>query len=66
MAKVWVDQDKCASAQVCTGIAPEIFELNDKNKAYVKGENEDLTGDKLDKAKQAADSCPMNAILVEE
>ncbi len=66
MAKVWVDQDKCASARVCTGLAPEIFELNDNNKAYVKGDNENLTGEKLEKAKKAADSCPMQAINVEE
>lgn len=45
---------------------PEIFEMGDDDKAHVKEEKEELEGEELENAKEAADVCPVEAIHVEE
>jgi ferredoxin len=52
-----VDQKKCIGCGLCTSICPEVFELKNSKAAVIgncKG-NED-------KCKEAADSCPVQAI----
>ena len=43
----------------CTGVAPDVFEMNDEGLASV-------VGDDVASAKEAAESCPVEAIEVED
>jgi len=53
---VEVDRDKCVGCGACANICPEGFEIKD-GKAQVKDT-------KADCIKQAADSCPVDAIRI--
>ncbi len=64
MAKVRVNKDKCIGCAACTIIAPEVFELGEDGKSKVKVE--DVSGELLEKAKQAKETCPTGAIEIEE
>lgn len=60
--KITVNKELCIGAGTCTVIAPEVFEFDDNLKAQVKdpnGASEDLIID-------AAKSCPVLAIILED
>lgn len=59
--KAIVDQDICIGCGLCAEIASEIFELKD-DKAHVK--ISEIPESLLDKAKEAAQSCPVDAISI--
>jgi len=63
MPKIKVDQDKCIGCNTCPLIDPETFEL-DQNiyKAKVKKQPETIT----EATKSAVESCPVQAISIEE
>lgn len=58
MAKITVNEN-CIGCGACTGVAPEVFEINDEGLASVIGED-------VASAKEAAESCPVEAIEVAE
>ncbi len=60
--KVTVDRDMCTGIGNCVVVAPTVFKLDDKNKAVVL----DITTVNKDKLVEAAESCPMEAIIVED
>lgn len=60
MAKVEVNKDLCIGCGSCVAIAPDTFEFGDDGLAEAK--NEEITED----VKDAAESCPTDAIEVEE
>ncbi len=60
--KVKVDEEKCTACGTCASIAPNTFELKDDGKAQVKKQN----GEDDDTLLQAAQSCPSEAISVED
>ncbi len=60
--KVRVDEDKCIGCGVCVNSCPEVFELNDDNKAIVL-EDADFDSCDLD---EAIDNCPTDAIVEED
>ena len=63
MAKVTVDQETCIGCELCSTLCPKIFEVkNGKSKPKKK----DISGDEIECAKKAAESCPTNSIKVEE
>jgi ferredoxin len=53
-----VDQSKCEGNQVCIGIAPDVFEMNNENKAYVKNPK----GFDETTIQTAINGCPTQAI----
>ena len=61
--KVRVDEEVCVGDETCTEICPEIFEM-EGGVAVAKMEEvpEELEG----ACKEAAESCPVDAILIEE
>jgi ferredoxin len=61
--KVRVDPEMCVGDETCVEICPEIFEMQE-DVAVAKMEEvpEELEG----KCKEAAESCPVEAILIEE
>ena len=57
-----VDRKICVGAGNCVAIAPEVFALDDENKAVVtnpKRAEDDIIW-------KAAESCPVDAILLED
>jgi ferredoxin len=58
---ITMDQDECIGCGVCAQIWPEVFELDeDAGKAKV------IRSEGADCALEAADSCPVGCIHVEE
>lgn len=60
--EVHVDRELCIGAASCVAVAPEVFELDDENKAIVKDKNGVDEQTLLDAAK----SCPTNAIILKD
>ena len=61
--KVKVDPDLCTGEELCVGICPQIFEMQgDKAVAKIN----DVPPDLADCCKDAVDSCPSAAIIIEE
>ena len=58
MAKITVNES-CIGCGACTGVAPDVFEMNDEGLASV-------VGDDVASAKEAAESCPVEAIEEED
>ncbi len=62
--KAIVDRDACISCGLCASVCPEVFELDDEDISTViedpiESENEDC-------AREAEDSCPTDAIHLED
>ncbi len=62
--KAYVDKDQCIGCGVCPTICPEVFEMSGDNVAVVIGDSVP-EGAKSD-AVSAQESCPVDAIKVEE
>ncbi len=60
--KIEVDRDKCIGAASCIGVASNVFELDDENKAVVI----DAYGDDDETILRAAKSCPVKAIIIKD
>jgi ferredoxin len=61
--KVRVDEEVCVGDETCTESCPEIFEMEgDVAVAKMEEVPEELEG----ACKEAAESCPVDAILIEE
>jgi ferredoxin len=63
MTKVRVDMNLCQSHGECAYVAPEIFELGDDDVLQWK---EEVDPSLREKAEEAADACPMQAIRIED
>lgn len=62
--KTRVIPEKCIGCTLCTSVCPDVYEMDDEDKAFAKNENvpADLEGE----VREAAESCPTEAIEVEE
>ena len=60
--KVKVDRDLCISVGNCVAYAPTVFALDKENKAIVL----DPSSVDDDALLEAAESCPENAIIIED
>jgi len=59
--RVKVDRDLCIGVSNCVAFAPTVFKLDEENKAVVL----DPSSVDDDTLLEAAESCPENAIIVE-
>jgi ferredoxin len=57
-----IDYDRCVGSSICVLTAPGTFALNDDRQSTVI----DPTGDVEEKVLEAAEGCPMAAIIVED
>lgn len=62
--KVWVDRDRCQGHTLCAMIAPDSFELDDVD-GHSSAVNEIVPADQEDAVREAAQSCPEQAIIIE-
>ncbi len=60
--RVWVDHHVCVGNAMCETIAPKVFVLN----ANRQSEAVDPEGDTVEKILDAAENCPVSAIIVED
>ncbi len=61
--KVRVDPDLCTGCGLCVETCPEIFVIDD---VVARAMSENVPEDELDACREAADSCPVEAIKIEE
>ena len=54
-----VDQDKCIACGVCVNMCPKVFKINSIGKSEVISQQD------LDCARNAANTCPVEAIKIE-
>ncbi|OOM82104.1 ferredoxin [Clostridium puniceum] len=59
-----VDKDTCIACGLCPSICPECFDMQDDGKAGAIVE--DVPDGSEDSAKEAEESCPVDAITIEE
>lgn len=73
--KVSIDRDECISCMSCVALCPDVFEMNDEDgksqivEKYRVGDNlgeGKIPEDLKSCAEEAADSCPVTIITVEE
>lgn len=62
--KVIVDEDKCCGFAACLSIAPDVFDMDDQNIAFVLDAEPDA--DRHASVRSAAAACPTAAIRIEE
>jgi ferredoxin len=60
--RVWVDHHRCVGNSMCEALAPAVFRLN----ANRQSEAFNPAGDSEAKVLEAAESCPVSAIFVED
>ncbi|MFH1098496.1 MAG: ferredoxin [Candidatus Uhrbacteria bacterium] len=63
ISKIVVDRDLCVGAAPCVTIMPDVFQLDDENKAIIVPGSESKWSD-IDAVLLAAKSCPTKAIFV--
>lgn len=61
--KGFVDKDTCIGCGLCPAVCPEIFEMDDDGKA--KASKNEIADNLIESAKEAAEQCPVEAIIVE-
>lgn len=61
--KVKILREVCIGAANCVAVAPEAFELDEKQIAVLKESWKDTSDEKL---LEAAESCPVAAIIIED
>ncbi len=62
--KVKVNKDACIGCGACAAICDEVFEINDEGLSEAKVE--EVKEELQDEVRDAADSCPTGAIVIEE
>ena len=63
--KVWVDPQRCQGHTLCAMIAPKMFQLSDVDGSS-SAVSELVPVDQQDMVREAARSCPEQAIVIEE
>jgi ferredoxin len=61
--KVRIDPELCTGDEICVQMCPEVFEM-EGDKAIVL--QEEVPEELQDSAREAADSCPSEAIIIGE
>ncbi len=60
-----VYRDVCIGCGACEGVAPDVYELDSESISVPKIEG-DLPEDLIEAAQEGRDSCPVDAISIEE
>ncbi|MBI2698059.1 MULTISPECIES: ferredoxin [Mycobacterium] len=63
--KVWVDPERCQGHTLCAMIAPDSFRLSDIDGSS-SAVSEVVPDDQVDLVREAAQSCPEQAIILRD
>ena len=61
--KVRIDKEACVGDETCVALCPEIFKMDDEVAATIM---EEVPPDLQESCREAADACPVEAIIIEE
>ena len=61
--EIYIDGNLCSGCGLCVGICPEMFEMDEEDKAVAI--NSDIPDELWESCRQACDECPENAISIE-
>ena len=61
--KVRIDKDACVGDETCVAICPDIFEMEGE---VARVKMEDVPKNLQDDCREAADACPVEAIIIED
>lgn len=63
-----IDQDTCISCGACVGEAPNVFDMADTAFSMLDSNmgNTEVPANEVDNVMSAKESCPVEAVLVEE
>lgn len=61
--KAFVDKDICIGCGACTGICPEVFDMEDDGLAVAI--NGEISTELEQEAQDACEGCPVSAITIE-
>ncbi|WP_099470084.1 ferredoxin [Konateibacter massiliensis] len=61
--RAFVDQDMCIGCGMCVGVEPDVFRMNDEDKAEGYADTTDATRETV---AEAIDMCPVGAISESE
>jgi ferredoxin len=61
---VKIDRENCIGCGACVATCPEVFEIDDENKAKLK--LKEIPKELEEKTKEASEACPVNVIIIEE
>jgi ferredoxin len=70
--KITHHRDECIGCGACEAVSPKSWQMKSDNKVMLKGSKKGsgeiyaLEADNLDKNMEAAESCPVNCIHIEE
>lgn len=62
--RVEINEDECSGTGLCTRVCGAVFELNDNLVSHVRVDA--IPAELEDKVQEAADLCPLQAILITE
>lgn len=62
--KVEIDENECSGTGLCTRVCGAVFELNEQMVSSVRVDA--IPAELQDKVQEAADLCPLQAILITE
>ena len=61
--KVKIDPDLCTGDEICVQVCPEVFEMEGDKAVVIM---EEVPENLQDSVREAAESCPSEAIIIEE
>ena len=64
--KIKINQEECIGCGSCSAVCPDVFDLNDDNKAIIKDTNSDQGESDDECVQEAVDICPVDVIKIEE
>ena len=64
--RVWIDESRCEGMGICADLCPEMFELKGAVAVVKMVEEQEIPKELEETCRDAVESCPSEAIVLEE